>query len=128
VTTYATPLKIDSIVGLVGSDPELRETAKGIYVRLSLSVTTAAKSQGEQYSPSEWWDVLIKDPGLQKTVLSEVYKGARVVAEGNPQVGEYNGKAQRAMWASRIGLVEWLRRDQAPAPAAVSAAQDELGF
>jgi single-stranded DNA-binding protein len=126
--------KISYIAGVVGSDPILREgTRLGDLVSFRVGVTTGYPKDGNQYGETDWYDVVVKNAGLQATVFSEVYRGAKVMAQGNVQEKTDNtGRLQRSMWADRIGLVEYLRREQAPQPASIgntaATPADELGF
>lgn len=121
--------QISYVAGIVGDDPRDRETRSGTFLVLRLAVTIGYPKDGEQYGGTEWYDVVVKHPGLQAAVRNEVYRGARIVVQGNVSTKEYNGKTQYTIWADRIGLIEYLRRDQVATPAAVAPAPaDELGF
>lgn len=121
--------KISYVAGIVGDEPKLRSTSIGDLLNLRLAVTIGYPQDGDKYGGTEWYDVIVKNPGLQAAVQNEVYKGARIVVQGNVSVKPYNGKDQYSIWADRIGLVEYLRRDQVATPAAVAPAPaDDLGF
>lgn len=129
MTQYQQPVRIEYVAGVAGSDAEVKETRIGELVSFRLAVTRSYGEKGS-YGETEWFDVMVKNEGLGQSVLREVYKGARVMAQGIIKVGEYNGKPQYAIWADRVALLDFLTRDQAAAPAAAAsaAADDELGF
>lgn len=108
--------QIEYIAGAVGSDPESRGTKIGELVEFRLGVTRSYPRDGQQYGDTEWYSVMVKHPGLQQSVMNEVYKGAKVVVQGNVQSKTYNDKLQLSIWADRIGLVEYLRREQVSTP------------
>lgn len=120
---------ITYIAGAVGSDPQVKETRIGDLVEFRLGVTAAYPRDGEKYGDTRWYSVMVKNPGLQQAVLNEIYKGAKVTVQGSEQVkADPNYGEQYSIWADRIGLVEYLRREQVATPAAVIASDDELGF
>lgn len=125
------PQPLTYLAGVVATELEIKGTSVGQLVTFRLAVTT---SYGEQGSNGEttFWDVVVKNPGLQQTSLRDLYKGSKIAVQGRAKLSEYNGKIDHSIWADRIGLVDWLRREQASAPAAVTTSNtetgDELGF
>ena len=122
--------KIAYVAGTAASDPQLRQGTKiGDLVSFRLAVTAHYPQQGEQYGETDWYDVTVKNAGLGQSVMNEIYKGAKVVAQGNVQTkpDPQTGETRYTIWADRVGLVEYLRREQVVQQAAV-AVDDELGF
>lgn len=95
-------------VGRVGRDPETKTGQKGDFVVFTLAVD---ESYDDDAAPI-WYDVSVFNEGLQATVLRDIYKGAKVAIEGNLTYREYQGKEYPRISAFKVGLVEWLRKEQ----------------
>ncbi len=102
---------LQQIAGNVGRDPEVRNTGKGDVVKFSVAVS---RGYGDD-APTEWYDAAVFNDQLRPVVLREIHKGTRVVLEGTVKERQVDGKTYRDFVANRVGVVEWLRRDQAPA-------------
>jgi len=130
--------KIGYIAGIVAQEPVIRESRIGDLMNVRVAVTVSYPQDGAQYGETDWYDVVVKHKGLQASAMRELYKGAKIVAQGNIQEkpNQQTGKLEYTLWADRIGLVEYLRRDQVPEPttaagfaaASIASAADELGF
>lgn len=123
---FATP--ITYVAGTVASDPERKESRIGELFNFRLAVTATLPGEGEKYGETHWYDVVTKNPGLGASILRDIYKGAKIMVQGRAETQEYNGGLQYSIWADRIALVEYLRREQIAQTAAPAASTDELGF
>lgn len=118
------------VAGTVGTELETRSSKIGDLTKFRMAVT---REYGDGAQP-EWWSIVIKSEGLQASAKRELYRGAKIVVQGRPSSEEYNGKLQWSMWADKIGLVEYLRKEQAATPASQPVAvpdnnmPDDLGF
>lgn len=99
---------LQQIVGVVGRDPEVKNTGKGDIVKFSLAVTRQYDREVE--GATQWVDVAVFNTELQPRVLEQVYKGAKVAVEGNLKDREVNGKTYTDMVAMRVGLVAWISK------------------
>ncbi len=129
---------VSSVVGNVGSDPQIGDTKVGPVTKFSLATTTSYGERGVKDSgETEWIDVTVFHEGLQRTVQAEIYKGAKVAVEGIKKdwTGR-DGKNHPSISASRVGLVQWLTREQVPQADVVAEAtlakplfpEDDLPF
>jgi single-stranded DNA-binding protein len=95
-------------VGIVGRNPETKDTRSGEITVFSLAVNKSY-DRGDQ---PDWYDVAVFSEDLQRTVQAEIYKGAKVAVEGSLKIKEGGSRPYRDIAAARVGLVEWLRKDQ----------------
>ena len=108
-----------STAGVVGRSPEIKPTSKGEVLEFSLAVNSGY----EKDSPSIWYDVSVWNEGLQKSVQREISKGSKVAVTGKLSARENGGRTFLKISAGRVGLIEWLLREQAPAPSAAPIKQ-----
>jgi single stranded DNA-binding protein len=84
-----------TILGNLGSDPEIRELPEGGRVA-NLSVATSEKwkdrENGEAHEKVEWHRVSIFSKPLVKLVESYLHKGSRVYLEGSLQTRKWQDK------------------------------------
>lgn len=102
------PKKVISLAGVVGTDPEIRDTDYGEVANFRLAVTTSYEEGAE----SKWFDVAVWNEGLIDSVEQEIYKGAKVAVEGTYSVRTVDGIDYPKVNAARVGLVEWLSRSK----------------
>jgi single-stranded DNA-binding protein len=98
----------------------LKETPKGNVLEFGLAVTGG---YGED-APTHWYDVAVWNEGLIESAKREVLKGSKVAVEGFFSEREYNGKVYNKISATRIGIVEWLRRSPRTAAAGAAATSE----
>jgi primosomal replication protein N len=118
-----------STAGVVGKSPETKQTPKGEVLEFSLAVGMGYDKE----SPTVWYDVSVWNEGLQKSVKREISKGSKIAVSGKLSAQDRGGRTYLKIQAGRVGLIEWLLREQAPAPAAAPAAAtpapaDDLDF
>jgi primosomal replication protein N len=118
-----------STAGVVGRSPEIKQTSKGEVLEFSLAVSMGY----EKDSPTVWYDVSVWNEGLQKSVQREISKGSKVAVTGKLSARENGGRTFLKITSARVGLIEWLLREQAPAPSqapvpAQAATADDLDF
>ncbi len=107
-----------SLVGNVSRPPAEKETTKGTVLNFGLVVKTGY----DDNAAPRWIDVSVWNEGLQKYVLQNFHKGAKVAVEGFFSTREYDGKTYEQISGQQVGLVEWGTRTKRPsAPAATPA-------
>ena len=83
-----------TILGHLGSDPDVRTTSTGALV-VTLSVATSEnwtdKQTGEKRQRTEWHRVVIFNQGLAKIARDYLRKGAQVYLEGQLQTRKWTG-------------------------------------
>ena len=78
-----------TILGNVGSDPEIKKTGGGLTYS-KFSVATNRKIKGE--TETTWHNVVCWNEYLNKTIAGYVSKGSMVYIEGDIEMREYEGK------------------------------------
>ncbi|MBW8308066.1 MAG: single-stranded DNA-binding protein [Candidatus Paracaedibacteraceae bacterium] len=80
-----------TLLGNVGQEPELKETANGYsYVRLFLATTESWKDKttGQKKEQTTWHNLKFYDQ-LAKTCMHYVKKGSKIYVEGSLRTSEY---------------------------------------
>jgi len=78
-----------TLIGNLGRDPEIRQTANGdSYARFSIATNKVVKGE----KTTQWWDVTCFDSKKAEIVESYCTKGSRVFIEGELQTREYQAK------------------------------------
>jgi single-strand DNA-binding protein len=108
VTEQRTNDPVYGLVGVLGKDPKQKAAGNSgkTVTEFTLAVTTG---YGDDAKPT-WYDVSVWNEGLQESVKSELYKGAKVAVEGFYSVREYNGVHYPQLRATRVGLIDWLQK------------------
>ena len=127
-----------SLVGFVGSDPELRQARNNgaKFTVFSLATQRSWKNAEDEWvSKTEWHRIAVFRPRLAEHVLSTVKKGAHVLVEGSLVSSTYeqpNGKSKKSKaakitsWSIRAEVVRKLDRNEPEpqVPASVSDAAE----
>jgi single-strand DNA-binding protein len=113
-----------TLIGFVGSDPELRQSRSNGSKFTTLSVATQRSwknDQDEWVSKTEWHRVSVFRPRLAEFVAENVRKGSHVLVEGSLMSSTYerpagNGKKAAAAtitaWSIRADIVRKLDRGE----------------
>ena len=113
-----------SLVGFVGSDPELRQARNNgaKFTVFSLATQRSWKNAEDEWvSKTEWHRIAVFRPRLAEHVLSTVKKGAHVLVEGSLVSSTYeqpNGKSKKSKaakitsWSIRADVVRKLDRGE----------------
>ncbi len=109
------------IVGVVGRDPEIKDTSKGQLTKFSVAVSDGF---GEG-AKTTWFNVATFNEGLQSWIQSNVYKGAHVAVQGTVTEKEGYGPD---MLAVRVGLVTWGQRSKLGQAPVQQSSQDDADF
>jgi single-strand DNA-binding protein len=119
-----------TVVGFVGSDPELRQSRSNGSKFTVLSVATQRSwknSQDEWVSKTEWHRVSVFRPRLAEYVAENIRKGSHVLVEGSLISSTYeppNGKGKKSKtakitsWSIRADAVRKLDRAEVEPEAA----------
>lgn len=99
-----------SITGHVGRDPEVKSVKGNTQTLVEFSV--AVKSGPAMDAPVTWYQVADWKEARREAVTTQLYKGARVCVEGFVRDDVYQGKVTKKMWATSVGLVQWLGGSQ----------------
>lgn len=95
-----------TLIGNLGSDPEVRSTANGSKVAtLSLATSSQWKKDGEKQEKTEWHRVVLWDSKFQK--LAEVaeqycHKGDKVYVEGAIEYRMWQDKEGQTRYTTEI--------------------------
>lgn len=123
---------LQQITGNLGKDPESIETKVGEVVKFSVAVTLR---YGDD-PITRWVQVALFDERrqddrdgelspLQRRVLKGIEKGSKVAVEGTITSKEVDGKTYYDMIATRIGIVEWFKRDSNGSSSKSKKSRDE---
>ena len=127
-----------SLIGFVGSDPELRQARNNGAKFTVFSVATQRSwknAEDEWVSKTEWHRIAVFRPRLAEHVINAIKKGAHVLVEGSLVSSTYdqaNGKGKKAKtaktakitsWSIRADVVRKLDRGQ-PEPQAPASTSD----
>ena len=113
------------IVGRVGKEPEVKESASGQpYAKFSVATTRPTKE------PKTDWHRVTVFGKTAEFVRDWVHKGDRIYVEGRVEYSESNGKYYTDVIASEVVALGSAgeRTAAAPAPTAPFADDDELPF
>jgi single-strand DNA-binding protein len=99
-----------TLVGFVGSDPELRQSRSNGSKFTTLSVATQRSwknDQDEWVSKTEWHRVSIFRPRLAEFVAENVRKGSHVLIEGSLISSTYERPAGKGKKAAAATITAW---------------------
>ena len=82
-----------TVIGHVGSDPEVRKTNSGTSVA-NFSVATQEPGKGDQKPPTEWHHITVFGDTVDKFVGPYVHKGDLVYVEGRIHYSKYEKGGQ----------------------------------
>ncbi len=95
------------LVGNLGADPDVRQTASGKPV-VNLSVATTEswrdKNSGERQSRTEWHRVVIFNEGLARIAEQYLKKGSKVYIEGQLQTRKWQDRDGNDRYSTEIVL------------------------
>jgi len=96
-----------TIIGHLGSDPEVRSLASGAKV-VNFSVATSEtwrdKASGEKKERTEWHRVVIWSEGLAKVAETYLKKGSKVYLEGQLQTRKWKDQSGADKYTTEIVL------------------------
>ncbi|MBR1778032.1 MAG: single-stranded DNA-binding protein [Alphaproteobacteria bacterium] len=94
------------LVGNVGRDPEIRQSADGRkIVNLSLATSETWKDKaGERQEKTEWHRVVIFNQGLADVVERYVKKGSKLYVEGALQTRKYTDSSGMEKYTTEVVL------------------------
>lgn len=94
------------LVGRVGKDPEIRQSADGKKIaRFSLATSETYKDKsGERQTKTEWHNVVVFNSGLSELVERYVGKGSKVYVEGSLQTRKYKDKSGIDRYTTEVVL------------------------
>lgn len=83
------------LIGNVGKDPEIRQSADGrkvVNVTIATSETWKDKTTGEKKESTEWHRVVVFNQGLAGIVEQYVKKGSKLFLSGSLRTRKYTGQ------------------------------------
>jgi len=124
-----------TLIGHVGSTPEVRTTANGARV-ITLSLATGREwkdASGAKQEKTEWHKLVVwgtaKGPGLAGVVESYVTKGDKIYVEGRIEYRQYEDKEKQTKYTTEINVTDLLLLGgRAQAAAFVPADESDLPF
>lgn len=98
------------LIGNVGADPEIRQSADGrkiVNIRIATSDTWKDKNSGERKEKTEWHRVVIFNQGLAKIAEQYVKKGSKLYIEGALQTRKYTDGSGIEKYTTEIVLNDY---------------------
>ena len=95
------------LIGNVGADPEIRQSAEGrkiVKMRIATSETWKDKNSGERKEKTEWHSVVIFNQGLARIAEQYVKKGSKLYVEGALQTRKYTDGSGIERYTTEIVL------------------------
>lgn len=90
------------LIGLVGRDPDVRDTEKGKVASFSLATTNSYKDKsGERHEETDWHTCVVWGPSAGY-VEKYVTKGSSVLVEGRLHYRKYNDKNGDVKYVTEI--------------------------
>src|ERR1700724_3595518 len=106
-----------TLIGFLGSNPEVRTNNNGSLTTLSLATKSSRKKDGKYISHTEWHRCVVF--GKLSEFAKTLTKGAHIQVEGELHSREYDSKktdAKRRVWEIRVSSILKLDRAEKAAP------------
>ena len=101
-----------TLIGFLGSNPEVRTANNGSFTTLSLATKSSYKKDDKYISHTEWHRCVVF--GKLSEFAKTLTKGAHIQVEGELRSREYqdkkNGNAKRRVWEIRVDSILKLDR------------------
>ena len=113
-----------TLIGFLGSNPEVRTANNGSFTTLSLATKSSYKKDGKYISHTEWHRCVVF--GKLSEFAKTLTKGAHVQVEGELRSREYDSKttdSRRRVWEIRVASI--LKLDRAGKAAGKDHKRDE---
>ena len=123
-----------TLVGRVGSDPEIKVTSKDEkFAKLSLATNKKYKVGGDTQEKTAWHMIKVFDPRLAETIEKYVTKGTMLYIEGEIDYSKYTDDSGTTKTFTEIlvpkfsGVIRMLgsKSSASSKPAAVKQAEEE---
>ena len=94
------------LVGNVGKNPEIRQSADGKKIaNFSVATSESYKDKsGQKQEKTEWHNVVVFNSGLADLVEQYVNKGSRIYVEGSLQTRKYKDKSGIDRYTTEVVL------------------------
>lgn len=95
------------LIGNVGKDPEVRQSADGrkvVNITVATSETWKDKTTGEKKEATEWHRVVVFNQGLAGIVEQYVRKGSKLFLSGSLRTRKYTGQDGVERYTTEIVL------------------------
>jgi len=99
-----------TLIGNLGSDPEVRTLADGgTIVRFSIATSERWKDRhsGETREQTEWHRVVIFNPGLAKLAEQYLRKGSKVLVEGKLRTSKWQDQSGQDRYTTEIAVTPY---------------------
>lgn len=96
-----------TLVGNLGSDPEVRHTQDGkaiVNLRIATSESWRDKASGERKERTEWHRVVIFNEGLARVAETYLKKGSKVYLEGQLQTRKWQDQSGADRYSTEVVL------------------------
>ena len=94
-----------TLLGNVGSDPEIRVTQTGKKLAtFRLATTEKWKSDGEQREKTDWHSIAIFNPNIVDLVERYIQKGSKVYLEGKSQTRKWQNQSGEDRYTTEVVL------------------------
>jgi len=106
-----------TLIGFVGSNPEVRTNDNRSLTTLSLATKSSYKKDGKYISHTEWHRCVVF--GKLSEFAKTLTKGAHIQVEGELRSREYDSKktdSKRRVWEIRVASILKLDRAEKAAP------------
>lgn len=94
-----------TLVGHVGSDPDIRNTQQGKKI-VNMSIATSEKwkdrQSGEMKKQTEWHRVVIFNDGLADVIEKYVTKGSKLLIEGKLKTRKWSDQSGQTKYATEV--------------------------
>ena len=106
-----------TLIGFLGSNPEVRTANNGSFTTLSLATKSSYKKDGKYISHTEWHRCVVF--GKLSEFAGTLKKGAHIQAEGELRSREYDSKktdSKQRIWEIKVDSILKLDRAEKSAP------------
>src|SRR6202050_2221388 len=106
-----------TLIGFLGSNPEVRTANNGSFTILSLATRSSYKKDGKYISHTEWHHCVVF--GKLSEFAKTLTKGAHIQVEGELRSREYDSKktdTNKRVWEIRVASILKLDRAEKAAP------------
>ena len=106
-----------TLIGFLGSNPEVRTANNGSFTTLSLATKSSYKKDDKYISHTEWHRCVVF--GKLSEFAKTLTKGAHIQVEGELRSREYDSKktdSKQRLWEIRVSSILTLDRTEKSAP------------